>query len=402
MDNVLQKSHNLEGSDLIVKPYFDFLQVVTDQTPVRVQNGQGTSLDVTHQDKTKIFPVLNQSPTVSNPTMATNLEKSAGPTNITTNLVVNLFSRSAEPARVAARSTDVEPMDIDPMDLDLPRQKECVSFISVPDKAIHQLIGLSNLPENLTKAHPNFDIRLIQDGVQIKGPDLIEVERLKNKVLEFLSGVTQSHLTYDKLKADFLGREDVKNKLHLSLNALASTYRVSDCTVTLTSSSQRAVNEVRDLIESHISEFTVPLAREYESVVFTEECSDFLGSLDFCCARVSDTCEVITAVTLKGMEKEKQEKIVQFLSTPIQKECILAMEPGMLTFLQLHYQDLLADMGQVMILPLETGDGLSVSGLVSFNTYFVEFTKVWHLEIYFVNIYLRDKQKNEMQDREYS
>lgn len=360
MDNVLQKSHNLEGADLVVKPYFDFLQVVTDQTPLKVQNGQGTSLDGMDQDMTGISPVLNQSPIVPNPMMGTSLGESAGLTNNITNVVLNSV-RSSEPA-VAARSTDehmnVEPMDVD---LDLPRQKECVSFLSVPDKATHHLISLSNLPENLTKAHPNFDISLTIDGVQIKGPDQIEVERLKNKVLEFLSGVTEAHLTYDKLKADFLGRQDVKNKLHVLLKASASTYRMSDCTVTVISSSQSAVNRAGDLIESQISEFTVPLVREHESVLFTQEFSDFLGSLDFCSAKVADTGEVITAVTLKGMEKEKQEKIVQFLSTPIQKESVLAMKPGMLTFLQLHYQDLLADMGEVMILPLETGDGLSVS-----------------------------------------
>lgn len=391
VDNVLQKSHNLEGADLVVKPYFDFLQAVTDQTPVRDQNGQGTSVDGMDQDKTGISPVLNQSPTVSNPTVVTSSEKSAGFTNNTTNSVVNSVSRNAEPASVAARSTDVEPMDVDD-DLDLPRQKECVSFISVPDKAKHQLISLSNLPENLTKSHPNFDVSLTKDGVQIKGPDHIEVERLKNKVLEFLSGVAQAHLTYDKLKSDFLGRHDIKNKLDLSLKALASTYSVSDCTLTVISSSQSAVDQARDLIESQISEFTVPLIREYESVLFTQECSDFLGSLDFCSAKVSDTGEVITAVTLKGMEKEKQEKIVQFLSTPIQKESVLAMEPGMLTFLQLHYQDLLADMGEVMILPLETGDGLSVSDQVlsHLTIYFVEFIMVWYLKKYLRNIYFRN------------
>lgn len=365
VDNVLKKSHNLESADLVVKPYFDFLQVVTDQTPVRVQNGQGTPLDGMDQDKTGISPVLNQSPIVSNAMMDTSLGERAVLTNSITNLVVNSV-KSDEPASVAARSTDkhmdVEPMDIDSIDIDLHGQKECVSFISVPDKDKHQLISLSNLPENLTKAHPNFDISLTKDGVQIKGPDHIEVERLKNKVLEFLSGVTQAHLTKDKLKADFLGRQDIKNKLHASLKALASTYSVSDCTVTVISSSQSAVNKARDLIESQISEFTVPLVREYETVLFTQEFSDFLGSLDFCSAKVSDTGEVITAVTLKGMEKEKQEKIVQFLSTPIQKESVLVMEPGMLTFLQLHYQDLLADMGEVMILPLETADGLSIQG----------------------------------------
>uniref|UniRef100_A0A673HG26 Poly [ADP-ribose] polymerase n=2 Tax=Sinocyclocheilus rhinocerous TaxID=307959 RepID=A0A673HG26_9TELE len=241
-------------------------------------------------------------------------------------------------------------------------QKECVSFVSVLDATKHHLLSLSNLLETFKKDHPKFDVSLLKDGVQVKGPDQIEVERLKNEVLQFLTGVVEDHLTHDKLKAEFLGREDVKKRLNLSLKSIPSTYSVSGCTVSVTSPSRSAVRQARDLIESQISEFTVPIAKECESVLCSQEWSDFLASLDFCSAKLSDAGGAITALTLTGMEKDNEENIVVFLSTPRQKEIVLSMEPGMLKFLQLHHQGLLADMGEVILFPLETADGLSIQG----------------------------------------
>ncbi|KAI2652582.1 Protein mono-ADP-ribosyltransferase PARP10 [Labeo rohita] len=314
VDCVLQKSHNLEGTDLIVEPYFDFLHDVDDQSSVSPQDTQGTLTDGTNQSQA----ASPQSPTVSVPVASTSLVHNAAPIDNTTNLA------------------------------DTTIQKECVSFVSVPDATKHHLLDLSNLLGKLKKDHPKFDVSLAKDGVQIKGPDQIEVESLKNEILQFLTNVAQDHVTYDKLKADFLRQEDVKNKLNLSLKSVPSIYSVSGCTVTVTSSSRSAAKQAQELIKSQISEITVPIAKECESMLSSTEWTDFLGSLKFCCAKLSDAGGAITAVTLTGMEKDNQERIVAFLSTiPQQKETVLSMEPGMLKFLQLHHQDLLADMGEI-------------------------------------------------------
>ncbi|XP_021323967.1 protein mono-ADP-ribosyltransferase PARP10 [Danio rerio] len=336
VDRVLQKSHNLEDRDLVVEPYFDFLHAVVGQASAASQDGQSTLMDGMNLTE----PVSSQSPTVSHPMDSTSLGQANAQTNIIP-VIPNLTPATA-----------AEPLI----------QKECVSFVSVPDAAKHNLLRLSKLTEDLTKAHPQFDVSLAKDGVQIKGPDQIEVERLKNKVLEFLTGVVQDHQTYDKLKADFLGREDVKKRLDSSLKDFPSIYSVSDCTVTVTSSSRNTARQTHDLLKSRISEFTVPVANEYKSAIFSEEWSDFLTSLDFCSTTVSEDAGRINVVTLAGMEKDNKGKIVEFLSTPHQKETVLSMQPGMLKFLQLHHQDLLADMGEVILFPLESGDGLSIQG----------------------------------------
>ncbi|XP_016086804.1 poly [ADP-ribose] polymerase 10-like [Sinocyclocheilus grahami] len=326
VDCVLQKSHHLEGTDLVVEPYFDFLH---DRSSVSAQDEQGTLVDG-NQSQT----VSPQSPSASVPEASIRLGHDAATS------LVSTTASAPEPSI----------------------QKECVSFVSVLDATKHHLLSLSNLLETFKKDHPKFDVSLLKDGVQVKGPDQIEVERLKNEVLQFLTGVVEDHLTHDKLKAEFLGREDVKKRLNLSLKSVPSTYSVSGCTVTVTSTSRSAVRQARDLIESQISEFTVPIAKECESVLCSQEWSDFLASLDFCSAKLSDAGGAITALTLTGMEKDNQEQMVVFLSTPHQKEIVLSMEPGMLKFLQLHHQGLLADMGEVILFPLETGDGLSIQG----------------------------------------
>ncbi len=332
MDVILQKSHHYEGTYLEVEPYFDFLHALEDQSSVSAQDEQGTLMDG-NQPQT----VSPQSPTVSVPVVISSLRHKAALTDNATNLATT--APAPEPSV----------------------QKEYVSFVPVLDATKHYLLSLSSLLENLKKDHPKFDVSLAKDSVQIKGPDQIEVERLKIEVLKFLTGVVEDQLAYDKLKAEFLRREDVKKRLNLSLKSVSSTYSVLDCTVSVTSPSRTAVKQARDLIESQISEFTVPIDNECESMLSSMEWSDFLASLDFCNAKLSDAGGVITAVTLAGMEKDNEEKIDAFLSTSRQRETVLSIEPGMLKFLQLHHQDLLADMREVILLPLETGDGFSVS-----------------------------------------
>uniref|UniRef100_A0A8B9RIX1 Poly [ADP-ribose] polymerase n=1 Tax=Astyanax mexicanus TaxID=7994 RepID=A0A8B9RIX1_ASTMX len=112
-------------------------------------------------------------------------------------------------------------------------------------------------------------------------------------------------------------------------------------------------------ITHHFVEAAVPLKTEYESMLYCQEFQDFKKSLDMCCAEITDSAVAI--VTLRGLEEDVKGRIIQFLSTPLQKERVLSMEPAMLTYIQLHHQQLLFDMNQLTtILPLESGDGLMV------------------------------------------
>uniref|UniRef100_A0A3B5Q212 Poly [ADP-ribose] polymerase n=1 Tax=Xiphophorus maculatus TaxID=8083 RepID=A0A3B5Q212_XIPMA len=107
----------------------------------------------------------------------------------------------------------------------------------------------------------------------------------------------------------------------------------------------------------------VPLESEQEALLCCKEWSDFLQTLGFTSTKSPQRPSSIDVLTLKGMENDKQAAIVLFLTTPIEREALLIMEPGMLKYVQIHCHQLLADMDQVSIFPLEGEEncGLKVS-----------------------------------------
>uniref|UniRef100_A0A3B3UZM4 Poly [ADP-ribose] polymerase n=1 Tax=Poecilia latipinna TaxID=48699 RepID=A0A3B3UZM4_9TELE len=97
----------------------------------------------------------------------------------------------------------------------------------------------------------------------------------------------------------------------------------------------------------------VPLESEQEALLCCREWSDFLQTLGYMSTKSSERPGSVDILTLKGMENDKQAAIMQFLTTPIEREALLTMEPGMLKYIQIHCHQLLADMDQVSIFPLE-------------------------------------------------
>ncbi|KAJ8403065.1 hypothetical protein AAFF_G00359810 [Aldrovandia affinis] len=228
--------------------------------------------------------------------------------------------------------------------------------ISLPDPLKLNLFKNSPLFQDLQKSHPNFHVRITDSTVEISGPRQLGVEQLKSQILEFLSDFAQVQLTFSEEKAGFLAREEVKERLMqpLKQQGLLSTYAVLDRTVTVMSSSLNSVNEACSLIKSLICEFSIAVTPEYECMLYSKQWSEFLDSLGFCSA--TNRGDKIEVVTLTGLEDEKMVSIIEFLSTPIQVETVITMEPGMLKYIQTHHHQLLADFDQVSIFPLEAED----------------------------------------------
>ncbi|KAI5607270.1 poly [ADP-ribose] polymerase 10, partial [Silurus asotus] len=248
VDSVLQKPHRLEETDLIVKPYYSFLHPEEGASQETLRNGTPQSeddpmgpvspLNVLHADRTSTGSSVT--PSQQAVTMNPDLQITSEPlnTSITTSQVLQA-----------------------PL-----KQQPCVCHVSIPDPSKRELVSLCDVPEQLKQSHPDYKIAVMQNGVKVEAPSQDEAEKLKSKVLEFLSGVASP---------------------------------------------------------------------EEDSV---------------------------SMVTLKDLEQEVKQNIVRFLSTPIQKEIVLSMQPAMLTYIQLHHQQLLMDMAEVVILPLDTEDGLSIQG----------------------------------------
>ncbi|XP_030645234.1 protein mono-ADP-ribosyltransferase PARP10 [Chanos chanos] len=359
VERALQKPHKLDGIELTVKPYLPILQAEGNMSLTVMQNGN-TETEASGSDQQQMDTsdlMLIDRPGAE--------PMDVSPADINNRVTQTASSRPEPSTAVSAASVAMATAGAGVGEEAM--AKPTSSSVSVPDPVKLDLLGLSSLPQDLQKAHPKCVITKTQDGVHIAGPDPLVVEKIRYKVLEFLGGIAQVHFTFESEKAKFLEGKQVKDKLLSTLKnqGIPSAYAVSDCVVVVTSLSVSMVNQACDFIKSQISQFNMPVNRDNEGMLYTREWSDFLQSLAFCSARVTDGGPTITVVTLKGMEEEMKSKITHFLTTPVQKETVLSMEPGMLKYLQLHHQELLAVMDQVIIFPLESGDGLSIQGNVS-------------------------------------
>ncbi|XP_072531780.1 protein mono-ADP-ribosyltransferase PARP10 [Salminus brasiliensis] len=350
VDRVIQKSHRLEETDLLIKPYFSFLEPKGNEASVSLQNG--TSQLSADQNQTLNSPLSStstQPPKTSydQADFSPRIHQPTSPMTPTASSPVSAVTDNEKDAM------EVVPSEPEPL----------VCSVSVPDPTKLELIGLSGFLDDLKKAHPTFEFALKQDGVHIKGPGHLEAEKLKSKMLEFLSGFSQVHIPVGALKARLLERKSVKDKI-LSLlkeQGLPSVYMLLDSELIVTSTTMNTVTQACEKIKSLVVEADFPAKPEYESMLYSQEFSDFSQSLDMCCAELTE--RTVAIVTLNGLEEDMKGRIIQFLSTPLLKERILGMEPAMLCYIQLHHQQLLFDMNQLTtILPLETGDGLIIQG----------------------------------------
>ncbi|GAA6226962.1 poly [ADP-ribose] polymerase 10 [Lates japonicus] len=339
---ILDHQHKLEGADLVVKPYFDFLQPTEEVTS---QNSERQ--DTTERNSEELSDIQMQ---ISPP------------------VVVNASSLSScqmtsEPAaaRVVVEKATEEVMENQTVDTDT-----LSHHIAIADPVKLALFQRSPLPQNIKKAHPDFTIQIKDDGVHIVGTGRQKLEQIKHTVSDFLSDMAETTFTLEPEKAQFLARKDVKERLLQTMNQTGSPtmYSVSDSKVLVTSLSQNSAQQACSFLKSQLCHFRVPLDTEYEGMLYCREWSEFLQALGFSSVKVSERGGNIDVLTLKGMESEKQAAILQFLTTPIERETVIAMEPGMLKYIQIHCHQLLADMDQVSIFPLEAEDvcGLKIHG----------------------------------------
>ncbi|CDQ74854.1 unnamed protein product [Oncorhynchus mykiss] len=265
VERVLKQSHKLEKTDLMVRPYFSFLQSEDSSSPLTV-------------------PLTSLSGTSDSNTTNTPQTESGG--------------QSQTGSLPAASTSD-----------------HSQSSHQVTSEPLGGMEDLTSIPEPMSS--------------HIPVPD-------------------PAHLTFDLEKAHFLAKQEVKDKLLQTLKdkGLPSMYTVSDCVVVVTSLSFSLVSQACSLLKTLLSDFSIPVDREYECMLYAQEWTGFLQSLGLCSAKVSERGQI------------------DFLSTPIETEAIISMEPGMLKYIQTHHHQLLADMDQVSIFPLDAHGicGLRIQG----------------------------------------
>lgn len=343
VDPVLDHSHKLDDSELLVKPYFDFLHPAE---RVPSPNSEIGSKDMTESNSADMSDIQMQT---------------LPPIEASANSHTDLFQTTLEPLATPEVVEEVadEVMEDQTEDIATPS-----SHIAITDPAKLALFQPSTLLQDIEKAHPDFTIQIRDDGVHVAGLDTQILEQIRHTILDFFANVAEIQFTLKPEEAQLLSRKDVKERLFQTMNqsGLPAVYTVSDCNVAVSSLSQNFANQACSFLKSQLCHFSIPVDKEYECMLYCREWSEFLQALGF--SSVSEQGGNIDVLTLKGMESEKQTAILKFLTTPIERETVISMEPGMLKYIQIHCHQLLAEMDQVSIFPLEAEDvcGLKIHG----------------------------------------
>uniref|UniRef100_A0A3P9AV54 RRM domain-containing protein n=1 Tax=Maylandia zebra TaxID=106582 RepID=A0A3P9AV54_9CICH len=352
VDAVLALSHKLEGAALSVKPYFDFLVPVESKTSQEVETSQDTT---ENSEEVNDIEMQTSPPTAassSNPPSEMALESVAAPPPLPTKVeeVEVEEVKEGEAEEVMEEQSD----DSDTI----------TCHIALTDPGKHALFQHSTIQRDIKNTNPNVIIQTKDDGFYIEGPDRAQAEQVKQTIMDFLCNIAEAHFTLELEKAQFLARKDVKERLLQATTQSGSStlYTVSDSNITVTSLTQDSAKKACSFLKSQVCYFSMPMDQENECMLNCREWSEFLQTLSFCSVKVSERGGNIDVWTLTGMENEKQAAIMQFLTTPIERETVIPMEPGMLKYIQIHCHQLLVDMDQVSIFPLEAEDncGLKV------------------------------------------
>lgn len=357
VDAVLALSHKLEGAKLSVKPYFDFLVPVESKTSQEVETSQDTT---ENSEEVNDIEMQTSPPTAASssnhPQSEMALEPVAAPPPLPTKV------EEVEVEEVKEEEAE-EVMEDQSDDSDT-----VTCHIALTDPGKHALFQHSTIQRDIKNTNPNVIIQTKDDGVYIEGPDRAQAEQVKQTIMDFLCNIAEAHFTLELEKAQFLARKDVKERLLQAMTQSGSStlYTVSDSNITVTSLTQDSAKKACSFLKSQVCYFSMPMDQENECMLNCREWSEFLQTLSFCSVKVSERGGNIDVWTLTGMENEKQAAIMQFLTTPIERETVISMEPGMLKYIQIHCHQLLVDMDQVSIFPLEAEDncGLKIHGHV--------------------------------------
>lgn len=341
---VLNLPHNLDTADLVVKPYFDFLQP-TEQPTSQLRTPERR--DLTETDSENDVQMQTSPPIVAAPRAT--------------------FQAASEPLIVREAVEEVaEAVMKDQSEEEEEEEETLVGHVALADHVKKALFQLGTFHRDLSKANPNFTIQLKDDGVNIAGPDRLKLDELKRTISDYIGNMAEVSFTLEPEGAELLARRDVKERLMGMVNESgpSTLYAALDSNVVVTSLSRDAAQQACSFLQSQVVRSSMQVDSEHDALLHCQEWSDFVRALSFCSIKASGRGGDIEVWTLKGMEDEKRAAIRQFLATPIEREAVIRMEPGMLKYIQIHCHQLLLEMDQVYIFPLEAEDvcGLKIHG----------------------------------------
>ncbi|XP_040403502.1 protein mono-ADP-ribosyltransferase PARP10 [Cygnus olor] len=164
----------------------------------------------------------------------------------------------------------------------------------------------------------------------------------------------------------FLRREDVRAHLGQLLAGCAAPagYAVAEGEVVVTARSPAAARDAARLLQDALSPFTVELSAREALALCSPRWHQLRERLRCCEMQLAPGTGRLQGLALRGTEQENRQQLRDFLRDAAPDETLVSMERGALRYLQRHYQDLLASIPEVSMLPLEGDDvaGFRVSG----------------------------------------
>ncbi|KAM8841243.1 protein mono-ADP-ribosyltransferase PARP10 [Spinachia spinachia] len=338
---ILELSHRLDEADLVVGPYFDFLLPTEKLTPTDSAAG---SQDATERDSEEV-PMQTGPPVVVDADCESS--SSLAPT-----------APAGHGAAAAAEAVK---------EVVMAEEKERPSsHIPIANPAKLALFQVSSFIRDTVNAHPNLTVQVKDDGVHIAASDRQTLALIQHATRDCFAQMAESLFTLESEQARLLARSDVREHLLRAVAEAVSpaAYAVSDCNVAVTALSRDSAEQACSFLKSQLCHRSIPVDTQYECMLYCREWSEFLQALGFSAVKVSERGGSVDLFTLKGMEGARQAEIAGFLATPIERETVISMELGVLKYIQLHCHQLLAEMDQVSIFPLEAQDvyGLKIHG----------------------------------------
>ncbi|KAM9165497.1 protein mono-ADP-ribosyltransferase PARP10 isoform 2-T3 [Pangshura tecta] len=238
--------------------------------------------------------------------------------------------------------------------------------VSLEDAAKRQLLESSRALPELQAAFPELTLRLEENGACISGGDAAQRQQLQERLLDTLQGMAQELLPLPAQTLSFLQRGDVREEVErlLASQGLPACYTASGSALRVTALSPVAARQASSSLSAALSPFCLAVSAQHRHALGSPRWEQLQASLRCCTVCLAPGGEHLQALTLHGLEQENREKLQGFLQDAALDESLVAMEPGMLRYLQLYYQELLAGIAEVTLLPLEDTDvtGFRLSG----------------------------------------
>uniref|UniRef100_A0A674J051 Uncharacterized protein n=1 Tax=Terrapene triunguis TaxID=2587831 RepID=A0A674J051_9SAUR len=238
--------------------------------------------------------------------------------------------------------------------------------VSLEDTAKRQLLECSGALPELQAAFPELTLRLEENGAWISGGDAARRQQLQEQLLDTLQGMAQELLPLPAQTLSFLKRGDVREEVErlLASQGLPACYAPSGSALSVTALSPVAARQAISSLSAALSPFCLAVSAQHLHALGSPRWEQLQASLRCCTVCLAPGGEHLQGLTLHGLEQENREKLQGFLQDAALDESLVSMEPGMLRYLQLYYQELLAGIAEVTLLPLEGTDvtGFRLSG----------------------------------------